>query len=73
MSLKARLLAVVVSLTALGLVVAGIATYAALRSFLGDRVDHTASRSAEAIARSLERGRPGPGAFDAIGTANPGL
>jgi two-component system OmpR family sensor kinase len=72
-SLKARLLAVVVSLTALGLVVAGIATYAALRTFLVDRVDHTASGSAEAIARSLERGRPGPGAFDAIGTANPGL
>ena len=73
MSLKARLLAVVVSLTALGLIVAGIVTYAALRSFLVDRVDHTASGSAEAIARSLERGRPGPGAFDAIGTANPGL
>ena len=43
MSLKARLLAVVVSLTALGLVVAGIATYLALSSFLVDRVDHAVS------------------------------
>ena len=73
MSLKARLLAVVVSLTALGLAVAGIATYAALHSFLFDRVDRTASASADAIVRSLERGRPGPGGLDAIGTANPGL
>jgi len=74
-SLKARLLAVVVSLTALGLVVAGIATYAALSSFLVDRVDHTASNSADAIARSAEhRGPGGPGAFvDAIGSANPGI
>ncbi len=72
-SLRARLLAVIVSLTAIGLVVAGIATYASLRSFLVDRVDRTAAGSAQAIARSLERGRPGPGAFDAIGAANPGI
>ena len=73
MSLRARLLTVVVSLTALGLIVAGIATYASLRSFLVDRVDRTAEGGAEAIARSLERGRPGPGGFDAIGASNPGL
>ncbi len=73
MSLRARLLAVLVSLTAIGLVVAGVATYAALQSFLVDRVDRTALGSAQAIARSLERGRTGPGSFDAIGAANPGL
>jgi len=74
-SLKARLLAVVVSLTAVGLVVAAIVTYAALRSFLVDRVDHTASGSAEAIAHSFEpgHGRGGPGTLDAIGSANPGI
>jgi two-component system OmpR family sensor kinase len=71
-SLRARLLAVLVSLTALGLVVAGIATYAALQSFLVDRVDRTARGSADAIARSLEHGRP-VGDLDAIGATNPGL
>ena len=74
MSLRARLLAVVVSLTAVGLVVASVVTYQQLRSFLVDRVDHQAQGSAEAISRQLEHGRPaGPGGFDAIGIANPGL
>jgi two-component system OmpR family sensor kinase len=73
MSLRARLLAVVVSLTALGLVVAGFVTYRQLQSFLIDRVDRTAEGSAEAIAHSLEHGRPGPGGFDAIGATNPGI
>ena len=73
MSLRARLLTVVVSLTAVGLIVAGIATYASLRSFLVDRVDRTVTGGAQAIERSLERGRPGPGGFEALGTANPGI
>ena len=76
MSLRARLLAVLVSLAAAGLVVAGIATYTSLRSFLVDRVDNTVMGSAQAIAGSLERGRPGPGGpagLNAIGAANPGL
>ncbi|MEO5634227.1 ATP-binding protein [Gaiella sp.] len=74
MSLRARLLTVVVSLTAAGLIVAGIATYASLRSFLVDRVDRTVTGGADAIERSLERGRPrGPGSFDALGAANPGI
>src|SRR6187551_1478208 len=76
MSLRARLLTVVVSLTAIGLVVASIVTYQQLRSFLVDRVDHTAQASAEAITRSLEHGGPGPGRLDAvtaIAAANPGL
>ena len=73
MSLRARLLAVLVSLSAIGLIVAGIATYASLRSFLVDRVDRTVTGGAHSIQRSLERGRPGPGGFDAIGAANPGI
>ncbi len=73
MSLRARLLTVVVALTAIGLVVAGLATYKALSSFLVDRVDRTATGSAHAIVRSFERGRPGPGGFEAIGAANPGI
>ncbi len=74
MSLRARLLTVVVSLTAIGLIVAGIATYASLRSFLVDRVDRTVTGGAAAIERSLERGRPGgPAGFDALGAANPGI
>src|SRR6476660_1144670 len=71
-SLRARLLTVVVSLTAIGLVVASIVTYQQLRSFLVDRVDRQAEGTAEAIAHSFEHGRPGPGGLDAIGTANPG-
>src|SRR5262245_10885545 len=73
MSLRARLLAVVVSLTALGLVVASFVTYKQLQTFLVDPVDRTAEGSADAIAHSLEHGRPGPGGFDAIGLTNPGL
>jgi two-component system OmpR family sensor kinase len=72
-SLRARLLTVLVSLAAVGLLVAGIATYASLRSFLVDRVDRTVTGGARAIEHSLERGRPGPGGFDAIGAANPGI
>ena len=73
MSLRARLLTVVVSLTAAGLILAGIATYASLRSFLVDRVDRTVTAGAQSIERSLGRGRPGPGALDALGEANPGI
>ena len=61
MSLRARLLAVVVSLTAIGLIVASVVTYQQLRSFLVDRVDHQAQGSADAIVQSFEHGRPGPG------------
>ena len=52
MSLRARLLAVVVSLTAVGLVVASIVTYQQLRSFLVDRVDRTRPRRAPRRSRS---------------------
>ena len=75
-SLRARLLTVVVSLTAIGLIVASVVTYQQLRSFLVDRVDHQAQGSAEAISQSIDRRRPGPGVLDAISAAsaaNPGL
>src|SRR4051794_7868690 len=64
MSLRARLLTVVVSLTAIGLIVASVVTYQQLRTFLVDRVDRQAQGSAEAIAQSVEHGRVGPGVFD---------
>ncbi len=74
MSLRARLLAVLVSLTAVGLIVAGILTYASLRSFLVDRVDRTVSGNAQALARSLDlRGHLDPGDVDALGASNPGV
>jgi len=73
-SLRARLLTVLVSLTAVGLTVAGIATYASLRSFLVQRVDRTVTGNAAALARSLEvRGRLDPGDVDALGVSNPGV
>ena len=46
-------------LAAVGLIVAGIATYAALRSFLVDRVDRTLAGVAPSVARSLTARRPG--------------
>ncbi len=74
MSLRARLLTVVVSLTAVGLIVASVVTYQQLRTFLVDRVDNQAQGSAEAIAQSIEHGgRVGPAVFDAISAANPGV
>lgn len=58
MSLRTRLVAIVVTLLALGLLVASFATYLALRAFLLDRVDYQLRNSgfyaAEDVARSLE-------------------
>ncbi len=75
MSLRARLLAVLVSLTAVGLIVAGIATYASLRSFLVDRVDRTVTwKRRRRLARSLDRAATlDPGDVDALGASNPGV
>ena len=58
MSLRARLLVVLVVLAAAGLLAADIATYTALRSSLFDRVDRSLESSATAVAQSL--GRRGP-------------
>ena len=72
--MRARLLAVLVSLAAIGLIVAGIATYASLRSFLVERVDRTVTGNARALAHSLdERGRLDPGDLGGLGASNPGV
>ena len=69
MSLRARLLVVLAGLAIVGLLAADVATYAALRSFLVERVDHTVDGSAGFIAhRGLDRGE-----LFQLGAANPGL
>jgi two-component system, OmpR family, sensor kinase len=68
LSLRARLVLGVIVLAAAGLAVAGVATYASLRSFLFDRTDQTLADSSVGIARGLleghcdSGGRPLPGA-----------
>jgi two-component system OmpR family sensor kinase len=56
MSLRARLLTVTAVLAIVGLVAADIATYAALKSFLVDRVDGSLAASATVVQRSIGRG-----------------
>ncbi len=77
-SLRTRLVAITTVLAAVGLIIAGVATYAALRSFLLDRVDRTLEASSIGVAGALTRGGPGrgPGGFAALGQAGqltPGL
>ncbi len=77
-SLRTRLVVITTVLAAVGLIIAGVATYAALRSFLLDRVDRTLEASSTGVARALTRGGPGrgPGGFGALGQAGqltPGL
>jgi two-component system OmpR family sensor kinase len=54
-SLRARLLIVLAGLAIAGLLVADVITYAALRSFLIDRVDRTLAASARTLGPPLER------------------
>src|SRR5688500_816264 len=54
MSLRARLLAALLVLAALGLAVSGVATYTALRSSLLERVDQQLDAAAAPVARALE-------------------
>jgi two-component system OmpR family sensor kinase len=71
-SLRARLLAGVVVLAAVGLVAADIATYASLHSFLVSRLDRTVSASAHALARSTAfRGAPDQGELDQLASSTP--
>ena len=56
MSLRARLLAAALTLVALGLAVADVATYRSLRSFLYDRVDAQLVGAADNVERALARG-----------------
>jgi two-component system OmpR family sensor kinase len=61
-SLRARLLVVLAVLSAAGLLIADVATYAALRSSLFNRVDSSLDSSARGIAGSLDQfDRLGPG------------
>jgi two-component system OmpR family sensor kinase len=64
LSLRARLLLGVVVIACAGLIVADIATYTALKSFLIDRVDSTLNSVHQGVASvffPLGRGGPGPG------------
>jgi two-component system OmpR family sensor kinase len=64
MSLRARLLVVLAVLSAVGLLAADVATYAALRSSLFQRVDSSLDSSANGVAGSLDQFDhlgPGPG------------
>lgn len=73
-SLRTRLLVITLALTTVGLIVAGGVTYAALRSFLLERVDRTLEASSVGVERALTR--RGPGAFGGLGQAGqltPGL
>jgi len=57
-SLRSRLVLVTLALTAIGLIVAGFATYGALRSFLVDRVDtQLRDTHARVVLRALDRHR----------------
>ncbi len=55
MSLRARLLAGVLVMTAVGLLAAGGGTYLALRSFLLDRVDQQLMAARAAVGRGLRQ------------------
>jgi two-component system OmpR family sensor kinase len=68
LSLRARLVLGVIVLSAIGLAVADVATYASLRSFLIDRTDASLEQSHGGIEHELQRsgcnaenGRPPPG------------
>ena len=63
LSLRARLLLAVVALAAVGLVVANVATYSSLSSFLLDRTDSTLDETAHTLRR------PGPGGGIRLGAA----
>jgi two-component system, OmpR family, sensor kinase len=60
-SLRARLLAAVLALTACGLLLVGGITYAEQRSFLYDRIDQQVTAAIPPVARELDQLRGGPG------------
>jgi two-component system OmpR family sensor kinase len=62
LSLRARLLLAVLALATVGLIVADVATYSSLSSFLLDRTDSSLEDSARSLGRRgpVEAGRPGP-------------
>src|SRR4051812_50200444 len=64
-SLRARLIAGLLALTAVGLLIAATVTYVEQRSFLLDRVDEQAVAAAPAMAHQLDENgfRPPPDGF----------
>ncbi|MGB2953375.1 MAG: HAMP domain-containing protein, partial [Gaiellaceae bacterium] len=73
MSLRARLLIVLAALAVVGLAIANVATYAALRSFLIQRVDRNVNASADALANSTAfRHAPDPGELQQLAVSTPG-
>ncbi len=56
-SLRARLIAVALALTSIGIAIAGVATYTSLRSFLVDRLDQDLEAASASVARDLLRQR----------------
>jgi two-component system OmpR family sensor kinase len=62
-SLRARLLAGVLVLSAAGLLVVGAVTYSDQRSFLEGRVDEQAHAAVGAISQQLDRNHDGPPAY----------
>ncbi|HEX9968708.1 MAG TPA: HAMP domain-containing sensor histidine kinase, partial [Acidimicrobiales bacterium] len=70
-----RLLAATLALVAFGLVVADIATYSALRSFLYQRIDRQLDGAARSVERVLGPDRRGPaeGPLRQLGAATPGV
>jgi two-component system, OmpR family, sensor kinase len=74
LSLRARLLLGVIALTAAGLIVADVVTYASLRSFLFDRIDTTLNANHMAVENAVFGGghRPGQGGGGPVGPP-PGL
>ena len=76
LSLRARLLIAVAAVALVGLVVADIATYTALRSFLVDRVDESLDAAHRPLIRSLfgppSRGPADQGDAGALAAAAPG-
>ncbi len=74
MSLRARLLVLTVVLVTAGLLVADIATYAALRSFLNNRVQHSLDAAAGIVVRGIydQRGLD-PGEIATLASAAGGV
>ena len=67
MSLRARLLAGVLVMTAVGLLAAGGGTYLALRSFLVDRVNQQLMATRASVGRGLRQSHEGHYRFDDAG------
>jgi two-component system, OmpR family, sensor kinase len=73
-SLRARLLVLTVVLVTAGLLVADIATYAALRSFLNDRVEHSLDAASGIVVRGIyEQHGLDPGEIATLASAAGGV